>query len=1682
MFRTWFASIPGLRPATSRRTRRSIRPTRVRLRGEALEDRVVPATTFGVTTTADAGPGSLRQAILDANATPDADTITFNIPGTGPHTIQPLSALPTITEAVTIDGWSEPDFAGTPVIELNGNMAGVLVSGLRITAAGSTVRGLVINRFQLYGVVIVGSGADGNVIAGNYIGTDVTGTAPLANSAWGVLITLGAKHNIVGTEGDGINDAAERNVISGNALGVAVGNQAGAGVGTDGNIIAGNFIGTNAAGTAAIPNGSNGVQIAFGARNNRVGTNADGISDAVERNVLSGNGYSGVEIGRVGTDGNVVAGNYIGLNAAGTAAIPNGQWQYAAVLIEDGARSNRVGSNGDGINDAVERNVISGNAGVGVGLEGGGTTGNVVAGNFIGTNAAGTAKVANTTNGVAILNGASGNTIGGSAAGAGNVISGNGGYGVLVNGAATAGNSILGNTIGTNQLGTAAIQNLVGVRLESGAPDTVIGSGVAGAGNLIGGNPNGGVDLIGAIRTIIAGNTIGLNRAGTARIANGVTMFINSGSADVRVGTNGDGVNDVGERNVLSGNGQGIFVVNGATRTVIAGNYIGTNPAGTAAIPMTSGGSGVIVAEATNTRIGTNADGANDAAERNVISGNWFAGVAVSHVGTTGTVIAGNYIGLNATGDAALPNGTEGVTVAFGPSAVRIGTNADGVNDTAERNVISGNKGWGINIETQLLDNNLPTNGLTTNGVVVAGNYIGTNAAGSTAVGNTSIGVRIGNGATGNVVGGTVPAARNVISGNAGDGVSVTGVGTTGNVVLGNYIGTDASGAAALGNIGSGVVVVNGPTGNTIGGVNSAARNVISGNAGHGVDLVGSGTTFNTVAGNFIGTDSSGSAAMGNIQNGIYIHGGAANNTVGGLTATPGTGAGNVISGNANVGIGVIGNNNLIVGNLVGLNAAGTAVVGNAASGVFILFGSAGNVLGGTAAGARNVVSGSGNRYPGQGAVIIGTGATNTVVQGNFIGTDVTGAVALGNLDSGVHLLGAINSTIGGTTVAARNVISGNSMHGIVLENAVNSFGFTGPSTGNLVQGNYIGTDATGTVALGNAGDGIRLKGGATNNTIGEIDPGAGNVISRNLGNGVTVTDAVTVGNPIRGNSIFANGGLGIDLGNDGVTLNDPGDADVGPHASQNYPVLTHAQGGPSTAVRGTLTGTPNTDFVIDFYASPSADPSGHGEGKRYLGSAAVRTDENGNKTFDSAAFAVPLGVSGPDDVITATATDPVGNTSEFSAIPRIALSGRVYDDRDNDGTFNGTDAGLGGVAVSLIGVGGTAIAVTTTGGDGTYTFIGYFPDGAYRVVAAQPAGLLDGNETAGSLGGTVENTHDWNEIAVVLHGGDVGTGYDFAEIRPSPVQALVWVDFNDDGEVNYGERAVAGVAVTLSGTDDRGDAVNLVLTTDAQGMVESADRRPGTYVLVEAQPALYLDGQDVPGTVNDVPAPAPTANDRLDLILPAPGSDAVNFNFGERPVPGGPIQPGQTANIGYWQNKQGQALIKALNGGPAATQLASWLAATFPKLYGAGAGANDLTGKSNADAAALYVALFKRTGQDLPNAGPPKLDAQVMAAALGVYVTNLTLAGTTAAAYGFQVSEYGLGAATVNVAAGGAAFGVANNATMTVLDLLLAVNDRTVNGVLYDLDGSGTISAAERNLRAMAYGVFADLNELGGF
>jgi hypothetical protein len=334
------------------------------------------------------------------------------------------------------------------------------------------------------------------------------------------------------------------------------------------------------------------------------------------------------------------------------------------------------------------------------------------------------------------------------------------------------------------------------------------------------------------------------------------------------------------------------------------------------------------------------------------------------------------------------------------------------------------------------------------------------------------------------------------------------------------------------------------------------------------------------------------------------------------------------------------------------------------------------------------------------------------------------------------------------------------------------------------------------------------------------------------------------------------------------------------------------------------------------------------------------------------------------------------------------------------------------------------------------------------------------GNNTlsVSNSGNLVSNTSG-NPISAV---GDAFT-INGLPLTPSTLSGTVFEDFNDDSQIDFGEEGIAYVLITLTGTDDLGNAVSQSQLTDSDGAYVFLNLRPGDYTITETQPSGYAQGIDSAGTAGGTLS----ATDQFSVNL-APEVNGENYNFGEQPAGTGPVTKGQTAGIGFWNNKNGQALIKALpvvtNADGSVTSVANWLAATLPNMFGANTGSNDLAGKSNAYVAALFQSDFVVKGA--------KLDAQVLATALSVYASNATLDSTDVAAkYGFVVSGDGVGAATVSVGSNGDAFGVANNTTMTVMDLLLATDAQAIDGVLYN---GNTIKRNEAN------SVYSTINEAG--
>ena len=446
-----------------------------------------------------------------------------------------------------------------------------------------------------------------------------------------------------------------------------------------------------------------------------------------------------------------------------------------------------------------------------------------------------------------------------------------------------------------------------------------------------------------------------------------------------------------------------------------------------------------------------------------------------------------------------------------------------------------------------------------------------------------------------------------------------------------------------------------------VGAPGSTIRSLVINGFSTGGIIIGSAGGGSHIEGCYIGTDVTGTTAIPNTGPGISVF--SSNNVIGGTTPA----ARNVISGNMEAGINVVlfccsANNfmsgNAIQGNYIGVTANGNAPLGNQREGVVISTAApdasvANTLVGGTTPGAGNVISG--NRFDG---ILIGSfQTTGTKVQGNRIGTNASGMAAIPNDGDGIRIDVAQGNVIGGSEPGAGNLISGNGRNG---SGTGRGNGISIGSANNTIQGNLIGTNATATGALRNLLNGIA---GGRNTTVGGTGVGEGNIIAFNGLSGITNNAPLGTSNSYRGNSIHSNGpnaspfspGIGIDLGPFGPTANDPGDSDTGSNNLQNFPIITSvtASGG-TTNVKGSLNSSASSSFNLDFYRNSACDPTGHGEGEHLIGSTLVTTDALGNASFDT-TFAVSTAAS---ELLTATATDQSGNTSEFSPCATVGLIG----------------------------------------------------------------------------------------------------------------------------------------------------------------------------------------------------------------------------------------------------------------------------------------------------------------------------------------------------------------------------------------------------------------------------------------
>ncbi|MBY0589274.1 hypothetical protein K2X85_19035 [bacterium] len=943
-----------------------------------------------------------------------------------------------------------------------------------------------------------------------------------------------------------------------------------------------------------------------------------------------------------------------------------------------------------------------------------------------------------------------------------NVISGNAGDGISIDGAQTNNIYVTANRIGTNTAGNADLGNTgVGVSVTGGATQVGIGRSLiqpfliqpatedqpeiylvglydAAQGNIISGNDGGGVVVSGAGNGVdISGNTIGLGSNGQAIGNTGVGVRVTGGSHGINIGVPLDlldGSYDPLGGNVISGNSSHGVLIDGAETNLVlvSGNKIGTRADGNT--DLGNGGDGVRVENgAFSVVVGMLVGQISNGTEslniplypddsRNIISGNSGSGVSIDGSGTHDVYVTNNRIGTNASGTSDLGNSGAGVSVTGGATNVGIGrslfnailfqgSNGDpdvsiqGAYDVAQGNLISGNDGGGVVVS-----------GASTQLVSIAGNKIGTNAAGTSVIGNSAFGIKLTSGAHDVTVGVPINPElgidyANIIGGNQGDGVTIQDYWSysnqpSNNVVAGNFIGTDSTGLLDLGNSQNGVQVARGVNsvriGNNVdGNASGTVGNVIAFNHKAGVSML---STANTA-----GTNVSGNVIRNNYVDGIRLDG-ANRIVIGGNSDS----AGNRIYSNTGNGIILRGfsANTRIAANLIGTTEDGLGAAGNTGSGISIesawgttIGMSYESVRGGLNSAYRNVISANGadgirieNRTIYNTQVIAGV-----VIGGNYIGVNATGTADLGNIGAGVSIGANINGVVPAPSIRnvdvgmswrstgsydpmEGNIVSGNGGDGIVV----------GPDALQVnIMGNKIGIAVDGQSAIGNDGAGVQID-RATRTTIGDLRTAARrNTIAYNGQAGVSWSSAVGTSadqgfeNRVYGNSIFSNE----------LSAAQPKGIEAQSNNAQSAPVIAfstisyNADQSKTVTVTFQVPGGMRPQTIVAFYFADA-----YGQGKTYIGNVLnfespvgsgqffyAVTDPNSTTYINQTpglnvmtTFQLPIGFAIPTNPhIVATVTHQLtndsvrGNTSEFSA--SVSVTNLLFSQVGNSATATGS-------------------------------------------------------------------------------------------------------------------------------------------------------------------------------------------------------------------------------------------------------------------------------------------------------------------------------------------------------------------------------------------------------------------------
>ena len=1121
-----------------------------------------------------------------------------------------------------------------------------------------------------------GSAATGNQILGNYVGVNNAGSEAAQNNFGGIFLCYGASGNTIGgstasarnvisghwNPGVRLMGAGPNNVIEGNYIGLdvtgsfAIGN--GMGVQLDeassGNYVLDNVISGNW--QAGVIVGGLSYSLSGSESDLFANIQLDGhieVSVSGPQQVYWSADSSGGQVSSWFFDAGVGDQMTVTLTQVGGSCGSGPMWVQH---IGSGETVEIPGYSGSCPGDGEVFLYWSEPIGVSSPPYGSAAD-NVIQGNHIGTNPAGGAAIANGT-GIIVMGPSSDTLIGGPNSGDGNLISGN--WNAAINGSGSEATVIQGNLIGTDGGGTYAISNGgLGGAVVPGE-NAVIGGTTPGERNVISGNYTGGVmvDYYSGNATI-SGNYIGTNAAGEYCIANGGGITIINGGNVV-------GGTAPGSENLIAcNNGPGLFIMWGSSQnSLVQGNEVVFNKSG---VVVTEGASHNTI-EGNQISGSWNGPGVSIGGLWYTLSGseNWTDPIQLD--GALTVLVNGeqfdNYY-LDAgeisfqslvanTGDALelqLLAGADGCG-SMGPVWLYHFQTDERVQLTPGIPEVCPGEREEVGSTTYSIE--FPADEIETTGNVLHGNKIGTDEAGTVAWPNNRDGVRIIGNSAETEVGGDGAGEGNLISGNNGSGIHIYG-GSQNDVIQGNYIGVNQSGTAPIPNIGglndAGVQIgawpALGGSGTLIGGATPGARNVISGNDPAGIDLWISNNV--SIKGNYIGANAAGDAPIGNAGQGIRIFVGSDHTIVGGDSAAER----NVISGNRCTTVQGGGgglsmwwgtNNNVVVGNYIGLSADGSKAIPNDCAGVDLYDGSSANEVRGNVISGNNGdgVSVGENQYSLAGADdnffaqidlddhIEVTRNGQPIFSGDADGDSIGNIFLRGKLgDELVITVTSLDACASVGPIWLHNLGSGNVDQ--VADGASNSctgqpivmnyiiaipVGFS--ASGNVIEENRIGTNPSG-VALPNQGDGIGLRGSSSNTIIGT--PGHGNVIAFSGGNGVSVGGASSIRNTIRGNSIHSNLEYGISLWDGGNT-------------ELPAPVITSP---------GPVAGTACANCTVDVY-SDSED-----EGRIYEGSTTA--SGSGNFTFAGA-------VSGP--AVTATATDAAGNTSEFSDPLRLRLLGDV--------------------------------------------------------------------------------------------------------------------------------------------------------------------------------------------------------------------------------------------------------------------------------------------------------------------------------------------------------------------------------------------------------------------------------------